>query len=166
MITSTEPSSSLNSIYVLDCVLGYVLVVSLTHNWWPQMLASSFMLTKVNSGYRHGDHYSNKWPGSSFSVWWKRRVCESVIWVCVYVCVWSEQVSKKPCKPFMKAWTTLSYGIPGSEMCKLFKVSAPLFQGSERLHLLSSASIYWPYHYTCRGCLGSHWVPRSPLWHF
>ena len=72
------------------------------------MLASSFMLTKVNSGYRHGDHYSNKWPGSSFSVWWKRRVCESVIWVCAYVCVCVCMCvygqSKSPRSPVNPSW--------------------------------------------------------------
>ena len=150
MITSIEPFSNLNSICVLDYVLDYVLIMSLTHSWWPQMLASSLVLTRsvvavdVVIGIQiQMNRLQFFFLTRKESVW----ECYTSVCVCVWVCIWSEELSKKPYKPFMKpsplknSEINMRHRSPGSDTHKLRKGSAPLSPVSERLHLLISASI-------------------------
>lgn len=56
----------------------------LTNNWWTQMLAPSFILTKANNGSRHGDQYLNINDLTLiFLSGEEKRGYESVVCVCV-----------------------------------------------------------------------------------
>ena len=148
--------------------------MSLAHSWWTQMSASSFVLTKVNSGSRLGNRYSSTDDlPSIFCLMRKENVWVCVgVCVCVCVCVYEQRNSpRNPTKPSKNhlPWTTLrsKWGIESLvlmhtnylrclHLCpQCGKGSTyspqPLFKDTLLLNTVGC-----PYHYAFSGYLGPH----------